>query len=104
MPPPAGQDISAVGDRVPDMGFDLSERRFVDQWSLLHAVIEPVADLELLDPCGQSRGERLVDSILDVKPVGANTGLAAVAILSRDRALDGLVQVCIVEDDERGVP
>ena len=48
-------------------------------------------------------GEGVVDAGLDVDPVGADAGLAGVPELAGDGALDRLVEVGVVEDDERGV-
>ena len=48
-------------------------------------------------------GERVVDAGLDVDAVGADAGLAGVPELAGDRTLDRLVEVGVVEDDERRV-
>jgi hypothetical protein len=49
------------------------------------------------------RGEGVVHAVLHQQPVGADAGLAGVAVLRGDRALDRGVEVGVVEDDERRV-
>src|SRR5471032_1398603 len=55
-----------------------------------------VRDFQLL-------GERVVDRVLYVQTVSAHARLAIVAVLGNDGAFDGLIQVCVVEHDERRV-
>ena len=47
-----------------------------------------------------SGDEGVVDLVLHVQAVGADAGLAGVAVLADHRALDGAVDVGVVEDDE----
>ncbi len=63
----------------------------------------PLPILSLADRHFQLLGERVVDRILDVQAVGADAGLAVVAVFGNDRAFDGLIQVRVVEHDERRV-
>ena len=51
-----------------------------------------------------SRAENSVgDRLVHDEPVGRGAGLADVAHLGEHRAVDGLVQVGVAEDQERGV-
>jgi hypothetical protein len=52
---------------------------------------------------GQPFGESIVDAALDIEPVGRDTGFAAVTYLGDQGTFDGLVQVGVVEDQERRV-
>src|SRR3954469_3385732 len=99
----AGDDLAALLDRVGDVLLDLGDRLVVDQRALLHAVLEAVADLELSGRGGKPLGESIVDAVLDEEAVGADAGLAGVAVLRSDGAFDGAVEVGVVEDDEGGV-
>jgi ParB family chromosome partitioning protein len=81
---------------------DLGHGLAVDQRASGGAFFQTVADLQL-GHGGQLLGERVVDAVLDVQAVGADAGLAVVAVLGDDRAFDGLIQVGVVEHDERRV-
>ena len=63
----------------------------------------PSPDLQLRHGSGQFFGKGVVDAFLDQEPVGADAGLAGVAVLGGDGPLHRGIQVGIVEDDERGV-
>ncbi len=62
-----------------------------------------VADLQLRHRGGKLMREGVVNAILHQQPVGADAGLAGVAVLRSHRALDGGVEIGIVEHDERRV-
>ena len=81
----------------------LSTARVVDQRADLDAVLEAVPDLQRTDGGVEARDELVVDGVLHEDPVGRDAGLAGVAELARDRALDRGVEICVVEDEERGV-
>ncbi len=85
---------------VGDVALDLVDRRRLDQRALLGARLEAGADLEPGDRGRELLRELVVDPLLDVDPVGADAGLAGVAELARDRALDRGVDVGVVEDDQ----
>ena len=93
-----------LATRVGDMLLDLGDRLVVDQRALLHAVLRrPLPTLSLPAAAASLLGESVVDAGLDVEAVGADAGLAGVAELGGDRALDRAVEVGVVEDDERRV-
>ena len=85
------------------MLLDLGNSLAVDQRASGGAFFQTVADLQLGDRGFQLLGEGVVDTVLHVDAVGADAGLAVVAVLGNDRAFDGLVQVGVVEHDERRV-
>ena len=85
---------------VGDVALDLVDRRRLDQRALLGARLEAGADLEPGNRGRELLGELVVDPLLDIDPVGADAGLAGVAELARDRALDRGVDVGVVEDDQ----
>ena len=85
------------------MRLDLLDRLLVDERPLRHAGLRPVADLELADSGGELGDEGVVNAVLRVDAVGADAGLAHVAELGDDRALDRGVDIGVVEDDERRV-
>ena len=86
------------------MRFDLVHRRLVDQRSLGHTLFQSVAHFELvLHRLREPARKLVVDPILNQKAIGADAGLAAVAILGSHRPLDCRIQIGVVEDDEGGV-
>src|SRR4051794_7589123 len=99
----AGDEGGAVVQRVFDVLLGLLDRAVVDQRADGDAVRETVADGELRDLLGQALRELVVDAALDVHAVRADAGLARVAELRGDQAVDGLVQVGVVEDHVRRV-
>ena len=60
----------------------------------------PLPTFSVRDRRGQLRGEGVVDAVLHQDAVGADAGLAGVAVLGGDRALDRGVEVGVVEHDE----
>ena len=99
----AGDDFGALGDGIADVLLDLRHRGFVDQRTLHHAGIGAAANLEAAHFLGQPGGERVVNPVLNQDAIGAYAGLAAVAVLRGDGALDSGIEIGVVEDDERGV-
>ena len=67
------------------------------------AFFQSVANFQLLDRGDEPVQKPLVDSALHVSPVGRDAGLARVAEFGDDRALHGLVEIGVVEDQERSV-
>jgi hypothetical protein len=96
----ADHDLARHGDGVGDVALDLLDRALVDQRALHDADLDAVADLHLGDLAGEFRDELVMDAVLHEEAVGADAGLAHVAVLRGDRALDGGVDVGVVEDDE----
>jgi hypothetical protein len=62
-----------------------------------------VADLQPGDRRRKLVGERVEHAALHIEAVGADAGLAGVAELGDQRAFDRLVEIGVVEDDERRV-
>ena len=62
------------------MRFDFRERGIVDERALRGADFEARGWLQIFHSLRELCGERVVDSVLNVKPVGADAGLAGVAI------------------------
>jgi hypothetical protein len=67
---------------------------------LRHALLAPVADLQL--PCfgDELLDEGVIDPGLHVDAVGADAGLARVAVFRDDGPLGGGIQIGVVEHDE----
>ena len=63
----------------------------------------PLPTFSLLDRLGELVGKRVVDAVLNQEAVGADAGLAGVAVLRRHGALHRRVEIGVVEDDERRV-
>ena len=99
----AGDDAAALGLGVVDELLDLLHRLLVDQRALLGAVLQARADLELDASGGELLDELLIDAGLHEEAVGADAGLAGVAVFGDDRAFDRAVDIGVVEDEERRV-
>ena len=76
---------------------------FVDQRSLLHAGLAPSPTFSFATALAQFGGERVVDPLLHIDAVGADAGLAHVAIFGRHGARHRGVEIGVVEYDERRV-
>ena len=75
----------------------------IDERADLDAIFDAVADLELRNSGGKASRELVVHGGLDVDAIGADAGLAGIAVLGCQSALDGCVEIGVVEDDEGGV-
>ena len=85
------------------MCLDLLDRLHVDQWADHRTRLEPVGDLHRTRGLGEALGEGVVDAVLHQDPVGADAGLAGIAIFRGDGTLDRGLDIGVVEDDERRV-
>ena len=68
-----------------------------------HALVHAVANLQRLDGFLQACGEIVEHAVLNKEAVGADAGLPGVAVFAGDRALHRLIEVGVVEHDERCV-
>ena len=103
MPPTACDKPRTLLQCIPDMGLDLFDRLLVDQWSLAHAFCGPLANPESLDCLREFFGKGVVDALLHEQPVGADAGLARVAVLGCHGAGDGRIEIGIIEDNEGSI-
>ena len=103
MPLAADEHLRALRGRIGDVALDLFDGAVVDERSLGRAGFGAGRRLQFLDRVGELRREHVVDRILDEQAVRAHTGLPRVAVLRHDRAFHRLVQIRIVEHDERRV-
>ena len=97
---PPTHDLAALLDRVVDVLLHLGDGGLVDQRAGGDALLGAVAHLQLLHGLGQLLGEGVIDAVLHQHAVGADAGLAGVAVLRHHGALHGRIEVGIVEDDE----
>jgi hypothetical protein len=97
----AEDDLGALLDRVGDVRLDLLDRLHVDQRADHRARLEPVCNLHRAGGLGEAFGEGVVDAVLHQDAVGADAGLAGVALFRGDRALERHLDIGVVEDDER---
>ena len=85
----AEQHLGAALARVGDVPLDLLERRHVDQRADVDAVGEAVGDRRgCATRFGEAVDELVVDGVLDEDAVGRDAGLARVAVLAGDGAVD----------------
>ena len=99
----AGDDLGAALDRIGDVLLDLVDRFHVDQRPLRHAGFGAVADLHRRDFLRELFDELVVDLVLGVDAVGADAGLAHVAVFRDHGAFDRGIDIGIVEHHERRV-
>lgn len=96
-------DPGALGNGIGNVLLHLSQGWFIDQRPKCDAFVETVTRLKISDRLGQLGSKCLVDDVLNVDTVGADTRLPVVAKLGNQRTFDCSVQICIVEDDEGGI-
>ena len=99
----AGHDRRAVVDRVGDQLADALDGLLVDQRADVDAVVLAAAEGEAAHPLAELLGELLRHRAVHQEPVGGRARLAHVAHLRDHRAVDGRVDVGVLEDDERRV-
>src|SRR6266852_5146477 len=97
------EDFCSLGLSVADVAFDFLNGGFVDERALSAAGFETGSGLECSDGGGEFGGEDIVDAVLNKDSVGADAGLAGIAILGGDGAFDGGIQIGIFKNNERGV-
>ena len=76
---------------------------FVDQWAKDRAVFQAVANFHILEFRCELFGKSVIDTSLHINAVGADAGLAVVAELAHDRAVNGSVKIGIIKDDKGSV-
>ncbi len=74
-------DSCALGDGVRHVFLDLFDGLGVDQRACGHTLGKAVANLQLTDLLCELLGKGVVDAGLDIEAVGADAGLAGIAIL-----------------------
>ena len=99
----SGQHGGAALDGVGDQGLNLPQPRLVDQRADLDAVFGAAPDGQGLHTRSQATTELVNDRGMHIDPVGRGARLAHVAHLGRDRPLDRLIEVGVLEHDERRV-
>ena len=99
----AEQHLGALRARVLDVRDDLVEPLAVDERADVHALLGADPDAQGGDRLRVALDERVVDAVLHEQAVGGDADLAGVAELAQDGAGDGLVEVGVVEDEERRV-
>src|SRR5690606_3739527 len=75
----------------------------IDERPNRRAIGKAIANLESGHCSGQLFSKYVIDVSMDIDAVGANTGLARIPELRGHQAGDRLVQVGVIEDDERSV-
>jgi hypothetical protein len=96
----AADHARAPGDGIGQQFLDLGQAGAVDQRALRHALLQPVADLEPGHGGGEFLRKGLAHAFLHQEAVGADAGLAGVAILGGHGPGHRGIEVGVVEDDE----
>ena len=99
----ADEDLGALLDGVADERLDLLDRVAVDQRADIGAGLHAGSDRKLLHRLDESRGEAVVDAGLHQDAIGADASLAGIAVFGGHGAGDRLVEIGVVEHDERRV-
>ena len=103
MPPATGQQFGPLVQRVGDMALDLVQPLPVDDRSLFDAVLHAVADLHRGAGLDKPTRELVMNAVLHEDAVGADAGLAGIAVFRGHGAGDRHVDIGVVEDDQRRV-
>ncbi len=90
-------------DGVAHERLDLGDRRAVDQRADIGAGRHARSDSELLDRVDESGSKAVVDAGLHQDAVGADAGLAGIAVFGGHGAGDRLVEIGVVEDKQRRI-
>ncbi|MNS91257.1 hypothetical protein D3C72_1253380 [compost metagenome] len=99
----AQQYRGAVLHRVGDMLADFFHGGRINQRADGDTIIHAITDFQLGHCHLQLFGKGVVNAVLYQEAVGANAGLAGVAIFGRDGTGDGGVQIGIVKHDKRRI-
>ena len=99
----ADHDRGTGRDRAVDQPGHRLDRLLVDERADVGAVVLAAAEGERAHPVGELLGELVGDRGVHQEPVGGGARLAHVAHLGEHRAVDGGVDVGVVEDEERRV-
>ena len=95
-----GEHGEGISLGVVHMALHFFQCRFLDQRALVDTVFKAVADLGGAHPGGEFLDELVVNTGLHIEAVGANAGLAGVAVLAGQSPFRRRVDVGIVKDDE----
>lgn len=85
------------------MALNLVERRLVDQRALLGVAFETCAHHHLADSFLQFLHKVVINTRLDIDPVGADTGLPGIAVLGGHQPGHRGIEIGVIKDDERGI-
>jgi acyl-CoA reductase-like NAD-dependent aldehyde dehydrogenase len=99
----AGHELGAAVQRVCDMPLDLGEGLVVDQRADADIGLRACADLERVHPFGQAAKKLVVHRVLHEDAIRGDARLSRVAVLAEHGARHGLVEIGVLEDDERSV-
>ena len=98
-----GFHFATLRNGVSHMALDLGDGSVFDQRALGHAVFKAVADFHGLDLGTELGHELVVHAFLHIEAVGADTGLACVAVFAGEGPFHGGVDVGVVKHDEGSV-
>lgn len=102
-PPPTRYELRTLTDRIRNVPLDFGDSRRVDEWTLMSLPVQAIPDNQIGYTSPQLREEFLVYARVHENSVGADTRLTRVAELRCQRARDGKIHVCILEDEKRCV-
>ena len=99
----AAQDASALADGIGNMRFDFGQTRRVDQRAKHDTGLGAGTHLHAGGAFGKTGGKFFVNTRLHQKAVGANAGLAGVAVFCDQSAVDRSIHIGVVENDKRRI-
>lgn len=85
------------------MLLDFRHGFFINQRPDSDVGLQAVADRELIYRLVEFFRKTIVNAVLNIQSIGADTGLPGVAKLRSQRAFDGFIQIGIVKDDKRRI-
>lgn len=92
--------ITAPRDGVAHQAGYFLHGGLVDQRTNGDARLQAIAHAQIAHGGGVARGKGVVDAVLHENAVGADAGLTGIAVFGGDGAVDGFVQVGVVEYNE----
>jgi len=98
-----GQHSRAMSHSVGYQSFNLFQCRCIDERALFNSGLSAIADLESGNGDSELFGKCVVDVFLHEQSIRAHTGLSAIAVLGKQHAFHGSIEIRIIEDDERCV-
>src|ERR1700722_10164750 len=100
----AQKHTGALRNGILNMFLDFLHCRLVNQGTLENPWLEAVADFQFLDCRDEFLGKSIINAGLDIKTVGADTGLTGIAVFGNDGTFHRRIEVRIVEDDKWSIP
>ncbi|MCY1428778.1 hypothetical protein D9M71_446750 [compost metagenome] len=99
----AQQQFGALGGGVVDQALHLGDSFVGDQRADLRAALRTMADSQFTHALDEASGKALVNGVMYIEAVDANTGLPGVTVFGDQRAFYRGLDIGVFENDERRI-